>query len=265
MSRLEAKGNEEILDHVSAYSFWGKERSGKFTSVELREQLREESEMWIPSAIETGKLQEKYADGLSKLNKEIKLNGHGLFLDRESQSLFVIKKNTKGSLEFMKAYPVVTSHEDWNNKAGTRGTPTGLDTVKMVREGFLGEVLSTLNRHADDREHFESIRVNDKGKSRIATVVKGFTLETQPIPEVITMAFLLDGERGIWIHGAPRKGLSTIPSAERREKAGSSGCIRASNVDVIDMAQYVTVGTPIYIYGKNPERAPDLDWFKFKD
>ena len=266
MSKLEAPGNEAALMHVRQNAFWGKKEPGAMTGAQLRSHLRSESQMEVIDAKDISTLKSKFASQISDLVAKIKPEKTGLFLDGDSQTLYVIKRERDGSLSFLKAYPVVTSKHDWSDKKETRGTPTGFKAVELIRYGFLGEDVSTTHKHAEDTEHFINIPVVDESvhrekKTRIATFVRGMTKETQPIPEVISTAILIDGERGIWIHGSPRANLAGLDPEHRRDKAGSTGCVRTSNVDVLDLTRYVEAGTPIYIYGKNPEREPDVDWF----
>jgi hypothetical protein len=163
---------------------------------------------------------------------------------------------------------MATSYEDFSNEPNSKGTPTGYKYAQGKREGLFGEVISTLNTHASDARYFTNFNVTEPGtdgrdRVRNGTFVNGMTIGSQRIPEVISAAVLLDGARGIWIHGCPRMGLSNIPPEERRQKAGSTGCIRISNGGAMDILQYVEMNTPVYIYGKNPERGPDLN-LKFK-
>ena len=266
MAKLEMLGNEEALTHVSSHKFWGLDGNGRFTPSQLREQFKRESEMRIPAASKLQSLQQKHSTEFPAFARKIKNNEHGIFLDGDEQAIFVVHKDQNGLLSLVKEYPIATSYAEWSNEDNSGGTPTGPMEIHEVRRGFPGEVISTLKQQAESagERHFKTMRVTDDGrKFRSATFVRGITLKSQPVPEVISTAMLLDGARGIWIHGAPRKGLAAIPPSQRRNTAGSSGCIRISNVDAEDLARYVKVGTPVHIYGKNPERAPDLGWFPF--
>ena len=264
LSKIEVPGNEKVLAHISTYAFWGKNKAGAMSPAELRYELQEESEMQIPDGKDTKNILKKYGAEFAQLSKKMAVGKYGLFLDGDDQSLYIITKSKDSSLQFIKKYPVATSYSDWSNAQDSRGTPTGPTSIKEKRIGLLGQVISTLDKNADDSLKFTRIPISAGAENRQATFVKGLTLKTQPTPEVITAALLLDPSRGIWIHGAPRKGLSNIPPEKRRDTAGSTGCVRASNVDVVDMMRYVEVGTPMYIYGKNPAREPDLGWVKFK-
>lgn len=264
LRKLQAPGNEKAYNLVSSYKFWDETKEGHMSPEELHAKFLEESEMCLPSASDFPGLQKKHSDIIREWGAKIPKNKHGLFLDGDSQTLFVIHKDSGGKLALKKKYPVVTSYNDWSDRENSRGTPVGATSIKEKREGLFGQVISTLNKHADDSKNFETLPIKEGSANKSATFVKGITLKTQPVPEVITAALLLDPARGIWIHGSPRKGLAEIPPEKRRDTAGSTGCVRASNHDVMDMMQYVEIGTPVYIYGRNPARESDLGWVKFK-
>lgn len=200
---------------------------------EVTRALSAESRMYIPSNEKLKEIRDKSYPYLVELAKQIPEKKYGLFIEESEQVLYVLQNTGNNRIQFVKAYPVSASREEWSNAPGLKGTPTGLHRVGFGRKGMLGEVVSG---RRDRSALFVEIREKN-GPRR--TFVRSLTSEGDRIPEIVTASLLIVGPstrstRGIYIHGTNR--------TNRLGRPDSGGCIRMSNVDVYDLLNYIEIG-----------------------
>ncbi|HWO07288.1 MAG TPA: L,D-transpeptidase [Candidatus Paceibacterota bacterium] len=211
--------------------------------------------MAIPTEQEAHQVLHDYPEQLGELIENTPVNEQGLFVAGDTQRLYVLKNIGAGQIQFEKAYTVTTSEEDWSNVVGSEGTSLGLQWITEVREGFLGEILS--EKHKKElRGHFGPPVVTHRGPVLIA---KSLDKGGNQLASVITVGLLLwdrfnGSQRGELIHGTNREDIL----GER----ASGGCTRMSNVDAVDILQYVKTsalnskgemvkkGTPVMVAAK---------------
>lgn len=198
--------------------------------------LKSESLMYIPSSDEIADVMKRNRESLNTLVGGTKKDKCGLFIDGDTQRLYVLERLSESTIRFIKAYPVSTSQERWSNDPSSGGTPVGLHRIVEMRAGLLGEVV---NASGPNGKNTVALPVREHGKIATRQFVQGLGGEGSGVAEMITRRFLIAGpttppSRGINIHGTNR--------IELLGQRGSGGCIRQSNVDITDLAQYVEVG-----------------------
>lgn len=199
-----------------------------------------ESAMYVPRPDVCESVFRENREKISRLAREIPEGKHGLFVSGGRQRLYVLKK-VEGKIYFVKGYKCSTSREEWSHVEGSHGTPPDMHWIVEEKAKVLGEAVSS-GKYADD---FETVR-DDNGRPR--TMVRSLKHGTDRIAEMVTRRFLLWGQntprsRAINLHGTNRTDLLG--------EEGSGGCIRLSNIDIQDIAQYIEVGVP----GTNSKRS----------
>lgn len=232
--------NTEIRNHVLK-SFFKNESDEPLSKQDVQKMLALESLMYIPSNDEISSL-EMHKKKIAELSSILEIGKYGVFILGDTQRMYLVKRITKDSLQFIKAYPVSTSREDWSTQSNSSGTPLGVHRIKRKTKGMLGEVVSATNKYADS---FVQIPTFHNGKKNEHTFVRSLTSGTDTVAEIVTGSFLLSGkstpvERGIQIHGTNRTNRLGVP--------GSGGCIRVSNVDIYDLFNYLDNDTPVVIH-----------------
>lgn len=235
---------DTVRNHV-VHSFFNTEPGTEPTKSDIEKMLLPESLMYIPGESECASVN-KHWKPLSELVSVIKPGSYGVFILGDTQRMYLLKKEGQ-KVRYIKAYPVSTSREEWSRKSDSAGTPLGLHRIESEKRGMLGEVVSAVNKHADQ---FVQIPVTETGKEVVKTFVRSLSSGTDAVAEIVTGTFLITSKetlpsRGIQIHGTNRTNRLGVP--------GSGGCIRVSNVDVYDLFQYIEVGTPVMIHAtKSP-------------
>lgn len=235
--------SEQVRAHVLT-SFFKNEGERPLRKEEVQRLLATESQMYYPTAEEIAHItgSPEASKSLTLLTSVIPRSRFGIFLYGDTQRMYLIKNVDGSRMQFLRAYPVSTSREEWDRSEDSGGTPLGIHKVSDSRKAMLGEVVSASNKHADE---FTQITEQDRNKEVTRTFVRSLTSGVDPVAEVVTGAFHLTGkhtsaERGIFIHGTNRTNNLGVP--------GSGGCIRASNVDIYDLFYYVENETPVMIF-----------------
>ncbi len=229
--------------------------------------LKEESQMYIPDERErqriiTRSIDKTGASQLDNLSKQLSSGESGLYIfaDKDDDGryfhrMYVLKKESSGTVRFEKAYRVSASLYGFGNEEKSNKTPLGLHRVQSGEVGGYAEVVRA-ERNSDDTEKRAAVRSElDKLFNRVLDggVVHWFartfgessatvTYEnrnSRDRSEVVTARYTIDEKRGIHIHGTNRSGMwdkaknawITFLGGRRR----SSGCIRMSNTDVYDL------------------------------
>ncbi len=213
---------------------------GSRTEEDLSRKLQEESRMRVPQSEECARVMRQNTTKLLELAGSIEDGRHGLFLQGNTQTLYVLKR-TGRTVSFVKAYSVSTAGRGFGNQLKSGKTPLGMHGLTAAKEGLLGEVLKW-----DDLNSKLLVNIQLAGGAW-KTFVRGLTKGNRDrIPTVVTNSFMLVSrsgakespgtttERGILFHGTNwGDGLG---------EPRSGGCIRMSNVDVRDLKRYIDVG-----------------------
>lgn len=210
-----------------------------------------QSRMDIPNAHDAEDLSQRCGPAMADLAAQIRPDKYGVFVDGDTQRLFVIQKVSTGSIRLIKKYLVSTSSNPWNDKSGSGGTPTGLLPITHVLRGLLGEILAT--PHETDVEAMRTVRAGSRDRHFARGVTRA---GNGGVPAILTRAFHIGTrpDRDIFIHGTNR-----VESLGRR---ASGGCVRMSNVDVVDLERYLApngrmaASIPIYIHTAHPVETP---------
>ena len=191
--------------------------------------------MYIPTPEKSSEVLQKYRDSLTGLAAHIPEQKFGFFLDGDEQALYVLQNAGQNKIQFTKAYPTSTSKEAWSSKPNSAGTPLGLHYIAEGRKGMLGEVVAPALRNS---RYEVKIPFSEKGKTIQKIFATDLLGRKVQIPTIITSAFLLVGPttpptRAIFMHGTNKVHMLGKPD--------SGGCIRLSNVDSYDLANYVDI------------------------
>ena len=234
-----------VREHITKAFFDGTQDPS-----EIRRFLLQESRMYLPTVDKSAEVLRKYSEKLTELSRQIPEQRYGLFLDGDEQALYVLQNAGQNRIQFIKAYPTSTSREAWSNNPNSAGTPLGLHYIAEGRKGMLGEVVAPALRNS---RYEVKIPFSEKGKTIRKTFVTDLFGRRVQIPTIITSAFLLVGPttpptRAILMHGTNKVHMLGKPD--------SGGCIRLSNVDSYDLANYVDIKMgKLLEYGK---KMPDV-------
>ncbi len=203
---------------------------------DVRRKLRDESRMFIPTPKQCEDVYQSNVAHLDELAQNIPKEKYGIFLDGDTQKLYVLKNLGQNRVQFIKGYPVSTSHEEWSNELHSGGTPIGLHHIAEERRGMLGEIVAASKPNGTDNVGMDVLM---DGKTERRIFVKSLVGGTGGVAEMITQRLLLVGpntppSRAINVHGTNRTNLLGI--------RGSGGCVRMSSVDVTDLSTYIDVG-----------------------
>jgi hypothetical protein len=210
-----------------------------------------QSRMSVPDAHDMEDMPRRCGNAITALASQLHPDGYGIFVDGDTQRLFVIQRTERGAVRLVKKYFISTSANPWNDTDGSGGTPTGLLPITHMQRGLLGEILT--KPHETDTEVIRTVHT----KTRVRYFVRGTTRrDNGGVPAILTRAFHIGTkpDRGIFIHGTNR--------VERLGMRASGGCIRMSNVDVVDLERYVAphgqvnVSVPIYIHTAHSVEMP---------
>src|SRR6185295_15215756 len=104
------------------------------TKEDVRGILFRSAKMELPSQDECIRviLRSKYSDekgprsALNDLAKEIPVGKYGLYLDGDVQKLFLLKKTSEISVQFVTSFTTSTSADGFSNLPNSGGTPVGM-------------------------------------------------------------------------------------------------------------------------------------------
>lgn len=222
--------------------------------------LAKESQMYIPDTAELKEVVARNEHELDRLTAKIPMGRYGLFLfadahgEKTRQRMYVLKKGTIDSAQFVKAYKVSMSREGFGNEPDSNKTPLDLHAIHSKALGMFGEVMSKKKKYKDNPRLFKHVKIGDDDHWFIHSL--GYETGNE-MAEVVTDQYLISGpqtstERGVRIHGTNRSGgldknrewISYLDG-----ESMSSACIRMSNVDVRDLNVhgYVDIQTPVMI------------------
>lgn len=252
---------------------------------DVRNALIRSSRMEIPSAAECAEVERRSFTNteirrppmsrLAELGQNIAPDKYGLYLDGDTQKLYLMKKLPDMKKQFIKSFLVSTSRTGWSNTQGSHGTPLGLHRIVERRVGKLGQVVSTLNPYD---YAFRKLPVQKDGRELgMKPFAKKLHSGGEPA-ELITAAYLLWGpttpiSRGEYLHGTNREDALGSPH--------SGGCIRMTSLDVCSLlgtdekgvpyveagalrkdGRSVIGGTPVMIHASPDKRPKQRDEFQ---
>lgn len=154
-----------------------------------------------------------------------------ILIDIATQRLTLYKEK-----EIVRSYPCSTSRYGIGNLSGSNKTPLGLHTIveKYGDNVPLGGIFSS-------REFTGEIAsINETQLPSAEDHITSRILRLAGLQEGVNKGGLVDSYgRYIYIHGTPDEGLIGSPA--------SHGCIRLKNADVIELYEYVPLGTEVEI------------------
>jgi len=189
------------------------------------QELKEYEEIWADIKESVEKL---------KANFNLQQNEFAIIIDPSKQKLYLIKGE-----EILKSYSVSTGKAGIGSEYGSRKTPIGTHRIKekfgdgakpgtiFKARGNTGQVADIHTDKIDIKEDYVTTRImwlNGQENK----INKGGNVDSH--------------NRYIYIHGTPEEGLIGEPA--------SHGCIRMKNNDVIELFDFVPLGTLIEIQNK---------------
>lgn len=235
------------------------------------QQLRAESQIYVPDLAERTRLAANYAGELQSLLNRIAPGTHGLFAlaeigteRRETHRLYVLHKSASGEARFIKAYRISMGEKGFGNERDSGKTPLGLTSIKSILHGLYGEVIPA---KPDSLKYFKTVVKGADG--RMHSFASDFGHQNILEPATITTdRYTIDEQRGVHFHGSNRTGRWRERSGSRvwetflDAKRRSGACGRMANADVRDLGRYIqspdpkkgTAGTPVYIHASEEIR-----------
>src|SRR6185503_5349124 len=160
---------------------------------------------------------------------------YGVFVDGDysrtppkKESTMYLVRNNNGEPQLIMAMPVSLSFEDYSKKKDSLGTPLGKYPVKRIVRGLFGQLVAN-KQHPE----FKRLPVRLPGMSYghfPESIVRG----KEDAMMTSAVLWLLE-DRTIGAHGSNKIAGLGFP--------GSDGCIRASNIAIFYLLNFVKVGT----------------------
>lgn len=220
----------------------------KMQEAHMRDMERTPHGLFLPTPDELNTLIDTAPEALETLRTGMGLESYGLFVNADTQRMYLIHKDTAGTLEFVFATPVSTGRDGVNKNPDPESsvTKSGLLTIEELQKSFVipGEELSYTQEHLDGQIPFE-VTTKDGGIRTMYIAPVGVPNVGGPV------AYRLEGTHGQAIHYGPlRNGDAPL----------SHGCTRAPASVVATLDGYLVKGAKVYIYGtETTQPSPRLE------